>query len=96
MTRTTPPRPFDIEALLPELAAHRGTCTRLHPRPGAPTPYDSSVGGPLLWPADEPWPPWTQEHRRNKGRRIADIHEERRIHAEAKDRPSPPTRNASG
>lgn len=87
MTRTTPPRPFDIETLFPELAAHRGTCTRLHPRPGTPTPYDSSVGGPLLWPADEPWPTCTQEHRRNKGRRIADIHEERRLHAEAKDRP---------
>nr|WP_203723015.1 hypothetical protein [Streptomyces coelicoflavus] len=32
------------------------TATRLHPRPGAPSPQDSSVGGPLLWPADEPWP----------------------------------------
>ncbi|WP_369275518.1 hypothetical protein AB5J55_41050 [Streptomyces sp. R11] len=29
---------------------------RLHPRPGSPTPYDSSVGGPLLWPARQPWP----------------------------------------
>ncbi|WP_433207977.1 hypothetical protein ACQP1G_22995 [Nocardia sp. CA-107356] len=25
-------------------------------RPGTPTPYDSSVGGPMLWPASEPWP----------------------------------------
>lgn len=32
------------------------TTTRLHPRPGTPTAADSSVGGPLLWPADEPWP----------------------------------------
>ncbi|MFF5495155.1 hypothetical protein [Streptomyces aquilus] len=85
-TRTTPPRPLDIEALFPDLAAHRGTTTRLHPRPGTPTPYDSSVGGPLLWPADEPWPTCTQEHRRDKGRRIEDIREERRIHAAAHDR----------
>ncbi|WP_206664047.1 hypothetical protein [Thermomonospora catenispora] len=27
--------------------------TRLHPRPGTPTVHDGSVGGPLLWPADE-------------------------------------------
>ncbi|NUR25403.1 MAG: hypothetical protein HOV83_06060 [Catenulispora sp.] len=56
MTRTTPPRPLDITALFPELAAYATTSTRLHPRPGAPTAADSSVGGPLLWPADEPWP----------------------------------------
>jgi hypothetical protein len=53
MTRTTPPRPVDIAAVLPALAR---TATRLHPRPATPTPQDSSVGGPLLWPADEPWP----------------------------------------
>jgi hypothetical protein len=28
----------------------------LNPRPGEPTTADSHVGGPLLWPADEPWP----------------------------------------
>ncbi|MEH1163797.1 hypothetical protein V6V47_00255 [Micromonospora sp. CPCC 205539] len=56
MTRTTPPRPVDITALFPELRDHSTTATRLHPRPGKPTTADSSVGGPLLWPADEPWP----------------------------------------
>ncbi|MGW1409676.1 hypothetical protein [Streptomyces sp. NPDC002403] len=56
MTRTTPARPLDVEALFPELAAYRGTTTRLHPRPGNPEASDSSVGGPMLWPADEPWP----------------------------------------
>ncbi|GIF73358.1 hypothetical protein [Asanoa siamensis] len=56
MTRTTPPRPVDIAALFPELRDHTTTATRLHPRPGRPTVADSSVGGPLLWPADEPWP----------------------------------------
>ncbi|MEU9398972.1 hypothetical protein [Streptomyces sp. NPDC048242] len=77
MTRTTPPRPLDVEALFPELAAHRGTTTRLHPRPGAPTAGDSSVGGPLLWPADEPWPVCTEPHPHARGRRPADIHRER-------------------
>ncbi|ATO13557.1 hypothetical protein CO540_06655 [Micromonospora sp. WMMA2032] len=56
MTRTTPPRPVDVAALFPELAAHSTTATRLHPRPGRPTVADSSVGGPLLWPAHEAWP----------------------------------------
>ncbi|MFE1260156.1 hypothetical protein ACFW5X_06495 [Streptomyces albogriseolus] len=56
MNRTTPPRPFDVSALFPQLAPLARTATRLHPRPGSPSPQDSSVGGPLLWPADEPWP----------------------------------------
>ncbi|GHJ42844.1 hypothetical protein Cs7R123_01860 [Catellatospora sp. TT07R-123] len=56
MTRTTPPRPVDIALLFPQLREHTATATRLHPRPGTPTAADSSVGGPLLWPADEPWP----------------------------------------
>ncbi len=42
--------------MFPALAPLARTAPRLHPRPGAPTPQDSSVGGPLLWPADEPWP----------------------------------------
>jgi hypothetical protein len=56
MGRTTPPRPVDVTVSLPELRAHAATATRLHPRPGTPAATDSSVGGPLLWPADEPWP----------------------------------------
>lgn len=54
--RTTPPRPFDMEKSFPVLADWRRTATRLHPRPGDPGVRDSSIGGPLLWPADEPWP----------------------------------------
>ncbi|WP_030716168.1 hypothetical protein [Streptomyces sp. NRRL S-237] len=65
--RTTPPRPLDVESLFPTLAAHRRTATRLHPRPGTPGPHDSHVGGPLLWPADEPWPVCTTPHRRAPG-----------------------------
>lgn len=56
MMRTTPPRPVDIAAVFPELVPLARTTTRLHPRPGKPTPQDSSIGGPLLWPIDDPWP----------------------------------------
>ncbi|MCX5380344.1 hypothetical protein [Streptomyces sp. NBC_00091] len=56
LIRTTPPRPLDVTAVFPQLAPLARTATRLHPRRGAPSPHDSSVGGPLLWPADQPWP----------------------------------------
>jgi hypothetical protein len=56
MARATPPRPFDITDVFPELREHRGTATRLHPRAGTPAVTDSSIGGPLWWPVDEPWP----------------------------------------
>lgn len=56
MTRTTPPRPLDITGVFPELTGLARTGFRLHPVPGEPTVHDSSVGGPLLWPADESWP----------------------------------------
>jgi len=84
MTRTTPPRPLDVEALFPELARHRGTTTRLHPRAGSPAATDSSVGGPMLWPVDEPWPVCVEPHRRDRGRRIADIRRERELWATAR------------
>ncbi|WP_240139622.1 hypothetical protein [Streptomyces sp. MUM 178J] len=83
MTRTTPPRPLDVEALFPELAAYRGTTTRLHPRPGSPDVSASSVGGPMLWPADEPWPVCEEAHGRGRGRRPADIHHKRQVLATA-------------
>ncbi|WP_431033487.1 hypothetical protein ACQYWQ_08625 [Streptomyces sp. P6-2-1] len=83
MTRTTPPRPLDIEAVFPELRAHRGTTTRLHPRPGRPGVRDSSVGGPLRWPREEPWPVCPEAHGPRRGRRPADIHRARRVLAGA-------------
>ncbi|MGW6154368.1 hypothetical protein ACWFRM_14745 [Streptomyces sp. NPDC055144] len=79
MPRTTPPRPVDVEALFPELGALRRSATRLHPRPGTPTVHDSSVGGPMLWPAGEPWPVCTIAHRRSSGYRYADVLCEREI-----------------
>ncbi|SOD62205.1 hypothetical protein SAMN06297387_10520 [Streptomyces zhaozhouensis] len=62
LVRTTPPRPVDVAALFPPLAPLAREATRLHPRPGSPSARDSSVGGPLLWPADEPWPHCATPH----------------------------------
>ncbi|MFE0652070.1 hypothetical protein ACFVZH_26175 [Streptomyces sp. NPDC059534] len=62
MTRTTPARPVDVEEVFPGLAAYRGTTTRLHPRRGRPGVGDSHIGGPMLWPADEPWPTCGEAH----------------------------------
>ncbi|MEU9160258.1 hypothetical protein AB0D29_08245 [Streptomyces sp. NPDC048424] len=64
MRLTTPPRPLGVESLFPELAAHRRTATRLHPRAGAAGVRDSHIGGPMLWPADEPWPVCEAPHGR--------------------------------
>ncbi|MEV1005940.1 hypothetical protein [Streptomyces sp. NPDC049881] len=60
--RTTPPRSVDVAVVFPELAPLARETIRLHPRPGAPSVGDSSVGGPLLWPAGEPWPHCEEEH----------------------------------
>lgn len=55
---------MSVETVFPELAAHRGRTTRLHPRPGRPGLRDSHIGGPMLWPDDEPWPVCHEPHRR--------------------------------
>ncbi|MCP9989175.1 hypothetical protein LUX01_23590 [Streptomyces sudanensis] len=86
MTRTTPPRPVDVEAVFPALAAHRRTATRLHPRRGAPNAEESSVAGPLLWPADEPWPVCTAVHPKGTGRLLSDVRLRRRIQDQARGR----------
>ncbi|MFE6911989.1 hypothetical protein [Streptomyces erythrochromogenes] len=90
MSRTTPPRPLDVIAVFPQLASLARTATRLHPRPGSPTQHDSSVGGPLLWPADEPWPhchgphEWDQV---NAALSPQDVRVQRRIRAAVASRP---------
>ncbi|MFD3663876.1 hypothetical protein ACFWVF_25380 [Streptomyces sp. NPDC058659] len=86
MTRTTPPRPVDIEAVFPALAAYRRTATRLHPRQGTAKPEESSVAGPLLWPADEPWPVCTAVHPKGTGHLLSDVRARRRIQDEARGR----------
>jgi hypothetical protein len=46
---------------IPEYAALARPTTLLNPEPGTPGMHDSSLGGDLLWPADEPWPYCAQE-----------------------------------
>lgn len=73
MPFTTPPRPTALTDRFPELLDHTTTTTRLHPRPGNPTSADSSVGGPLRWPASEPWPICAEDHRAIWLRSPADV-----------------------
>ena len=53
---TTPPSPIDIAQVFPQVIPFVRTTVRLHPRKGSPGIGQSSMGGPLLWPAQEPWP----------------------------------------
>ncbi|MFF3318935.1 hypothetical protein ACFYV5_26020 [Streptomyces sp. NPDC003035] len=88
MRPTTPYRPLDITVPFPELTAYARTATLLHPRAGAPTASDSSVGGPLLWPADEAWP-MCAEHGRVLGVRPERARQCERIVEAAWARPRP-------
>ncbi|MGW5820782.1 hypothetical protein [Streptomyces noursei] len=56
MTRTPRPATEAILAALPELAPHARAAAILHPERAEPDCRSSSLGGPLLWPSDEPWP----------------------------------------
>lgn len=95
---TTPPRSVDVTAIFPQLAPLARTATRLHPRPGSPSPRDSSVGGPLLWPVNEPWPRCDGPHEvdgLNLAMSPADVRLERRIRAATRGRrPTPLEREA--
>jgi hypothetical protein len=91
MTRTTPPRPADVAAVFPRLAPLSRTATRLHPRPGSPSVHGSSVGGPLLWPADAPWPhcegPHVPSGRNPRAASVKDVRQWRRVQIAAAGRP---------
>ncbi|MFD7629618.1 hypothetical protein ACFV7Q_26930 [Streptomyces sp. NPDC059851] len=50
------PRAEAVLAAVPELAPYARDAALLHPERGQPDRGSSSLGGPLLWPADEPWP----------------------------------------
>ncbi|PWI16232.1 hypothetical protein DI272_20225 [Streptomyces sp. Act143] len=69
MILTTGPASHDPARDVPELAPYARPTVRLHPRRGAPGPRDSHLGGPLWWPAAEPWPS-CGEHRDVKGRQL--------------------------
>lgn len=51
----------DLRTLIPEYAGLARRTTLLNPEPGEPGVRESSLGGALLWPADEPWPYCAQE-----------------------------------
>jgi hypothetical protein len=55
VNRTVPLLPFHVTEQFPEVADLARPTTLLYPRAGAPSVHASSLGGPLLWPADEPW-----------------------------------------
>ncbi|WP_051132766.1 hypothetical protein [Nocardia paucivorans] len=59
---TTPAPPVDLAAEVPELAAYTRTTVRLHPKKRRPGVSDSHIGGPLWWPANEPWPTCTEPY----------------------------------
>ncbi|MEV0644948.1 hypothetical protein AB0I28_06755 [Phytomonospora sp. NPDC050363] len=88
---TTPQHLAGIEDRFPELAAYRRTATRLHPRRGNPRVDDSSVGSPLLWPAEEPWPVCEGPHEPfGDVRNRADVATQRRLRELADRRPLTP------
>ncbi|MEU1899526.1 hypothetical protein ABZ512_14200 [Nocardiopsis dassonvillei] len=63
MSRPEPATKRDrLLAAFPELHDHGKPALLLHPHLAAPSPKDSSVGGPLLWPSDEPWPTCPHGH----------------------------------
>ncbi|MEV5600660.1 hypothetical protein AB0L33_04330 [Streptomyces sp. NPDC052299] len=50
-----------LRDLVPEYARLALDAVVLNPETGDPGVRESSLGGPLLWPADEPWPHCAQE-----------------------------------
>jgi hypothetical protein len=87
MPFTTPDRPYDLVAMWPELATLARTAVRLHPRRGDPTAEQSSIGGPLLWPTDEPWPTCSGPHEWDSLETLDEVFEYRRIMNLAWSRP---------
>ncbi|RDI27914.1 hypothetical protein [Lentzea flaviverrucosa] len=49
-------RPTDNGREIPWVDAWAHPVVRLHPSPGEAERTDSHLGGPMLWPRDEPWP----------------------------------------
>ncbi|PNE42936.1 hypothetical protein AOB60_04190 [Streptomyces noursei] len=56
MTHSSRPSTEAILTALPALAPYARDAVVLCPERGEPDPRNSSIGGPLLWPSDEPWP----------------------------------------
>lgn len=52
----------DLLLAFPSLRPFVRTAVVLREEEGTPEAGDSSIGGPLLWPADEPWPMCAEQH----------------------------------
>ncbi len=61
---------------IPGLASFARKATLLRPAAGAPGLHESSVAGPLLWPADEAWPVCRGPHLVEARDRLADADRE--------------------
>ncbi|WP_033333089.1 MULTISPECIES: DUF1963 domain-containing protein [Streptomyces] len=56
------PTPAELVAAVPGLAPYLRPATLLRPYAATPAPQASRIGGPALWPADQPWPHCTAGH----------------------------------
>ncbi|MFG1989738.1 hypothetical protein ACGFJ7_07105 [Actinoplanes sp. NPDC048988] len=80
-------RRVEIEQAVPGLREYARDATRLRPVPGEPGVAESSVGGPLLWPADEAWPLCTDgDHYLDRLLTVETVWRQRRIYAAAEAR----------
>lgn len=79
MLSTTPRGRARLLVEFPELSDYALAAARLHPRPGVVAARDSSVGGPMLWPIDEPWPTCSQPHLRGIQVEVSDDRARRRL-----------------
>lgn len=68
----------DLRTLIPEYEGLALATTLLNPEPGEPGVRESSLGGALLWPADEPWPYCAQEDHWTFGSDLRNTHRDRR------------------
>ncbi|GAA4616576.1 hypothetical protein GCM10023195_73740 [Actinoallomurus liliacearum] len=57
---------------IPAFAPYARPATLLRPAAGSPGAGDSSVGGPLLWPADDPWPVCPAPHLKEVREKLTD------------------------
>ncbi|SNY31434.1 hypothetical protein [Paractinoplanes atraurantiacus] len=80
-------RRAEIEEAVPGLREYARDATRLRPAPGEPSAAESSVGGPLLWPAGEAWPHCADDdHYLDRLLTVETVWRQRRIYAAAQAR----------
>ncbi|MCO6009269.1 hypothetical protein NE236_30290 [Actinoallomurus purpureus] len=73
---------------IPAFAPHARPATLLRPTASTPGVRDSSIGGPLLWPADEPWPVCRAPHLMEVREKLSDEEREtwQRIDSDMEER----------